>query len=555
MPLSIALFRRGAAVLLTVLLTSYVALAQTAPPWLGATSLDAGTNMLSVNADVDAAGNTYEAGNFQGTITLAGTTLTSVGGNDAFLAKYTSAGTLAWVRQVGSTGYDILTNVAVDAAGNAYVTGYFAGTIALGNGLTLTGNANGVGIIFCAVRYSAQGTPEWAQQSVPTTTANSGGGIAVDGSGTVWVVGDLTRSITIGTTNVSTSSTPGGFLARFAAATGAVQSLTKLYEYVPVVPPAVLTHGAPKMALGPAGTFYLGLNFYSPVVVGNSTLNNNGSTDVMIAKYNAQGSPEWAQSFGGTGTDQFTQAVSDAAGNLYVTASFAGPVTLGATTLPSTGSTDGALVKYSPQGALAWVQTLAGPGTDDLQSVTLDGTGRPYVVGSFSASAQLSSTTLTSAGSRDIAVAAYTPQGQLRWTQQAGGTGADLGGFIGLSTSGELLIRGSFNASCAFGPYTLTTTLARTAFLARLGSNPLAVRSSLPAPTAFYPNPATNAVHLPDLPAGTHVQVLDALGRVAFESTISAAATVSVLGLVPGLYTLRATDKQGWQYVAYVLVE
>jgi hypothetical protein len=51
------------------------------------------------------------------------------------------------------------------------------------------------------------------------------------------------------------------------------------------------------------------------------------------------------------------------------------------------------------------------------------------------------------------------------------------------------------------------------------------------------------------------VQVLDALGRVARETTVSAAAEVSVLGLAPGLYTLRATDKQGRQYAARLGVE
>ena len=60
---------------------------------------------------------------------------------------------------------------------------------------------------------------------------------------------------------------------------------------------------------------------------------------------------------------------------------------------------------------------------------------------------------------------------------------------------------------------------------------------------------------MPGLPAGTGVQLLDALGRVARETTVSAAAQVSVLGLRPGLYTLRATDARGQQLSARLAVE
>ena len=44
-------------------------------------------------------------------------------------------------------------------------------------------------------------------------------------------------------------------------------------------------------------------------------------------------------------------------------------------------------------------------------------------------------------------------------------------------------------------------------------------------------------------------------GRVARETTISADAQVSVLGLPPGLYTLRATNAQGRPVLGRVLVQ
>ncbi|WP_375438271.1 hypothetical protein [uncultured Hymenobacter sp.] len=39
-------------------------------------------------------------------------------------------------------------------------------------------------------------------------------------------------------------------------------------------------------------------------------------------------------------------------------------------------------------------------------------------------------------------VEAYTPQGQLRWAQRAGGSGSDAGSHIGLDASGEVRVLG-----------------------------------------------------------------------------------------------------------------
>src|SRR5262245_32841833 len=66
---------------------------------------------------VDQAGNVYITGSTDGS--LAGTNL---GGRDAFLAKYNSGGALQWIQQLGSRGDDISYGVAIDNSGNPYIT-------------------------------------------------------------------------------------------------------------------------------------------------------------------------------------------------------------------------------------------------------------------------------------------------------------------------------------------------------------------------------------------------------------------------------------------------
>jgi len=75
----------------------------------------------------DAAGNVYVAGQFAGaTLTLGTVTLTKIGAADGVLAKYAPDGTLLWAQNYGGAGATVVPRgVAVDAAGNLYLAGWF----------------------------------------------------------------------------------------------------------------------------------------------------------------------------------------------------------------------------------------------------------------------------------------------------------------------------------------------------------------------------------------------------------------------------------------------
>ncbi|UOQ71427.1 T9SS type A sorting domain-containing protein [Hymenobacter cellulosilyticus] len=246
----------------------------------------------------------------------------------------------------------------------------------------------------------------------------------------------------------------------------------------------------------------------------------------------------------------------DASGNLYVTGYLDGSARFGTTTITGVGSWDGFLAKYSPQGNLQWVQPSGGTSFDAWNSVSLDAAGNPYVTGYFAGTARFGSSTLTSAGNGDLVVAAYSSSGQVRWLQQAGGPNLDSGRLIGLDKQGNVYVKGAFSGSITLAPFSLSTTSnTYETFLARLAATPLSAQAARPLALGLYPNPATDQLQVPTLPAGTRVQLLDALGRVARETTVSAAALVSVRGLQPGLYTLRATDAKGQQFTGKVVVE
>ncbi|RAK70531.1 hypothetical protein [Hymenobacter edaphi] len=547
-----------AAALLLAATLAVPARAQTSSPpaWTGAASLGTGTIYASVSA-VDAAGNTYQVGSFNNTLTVGSTTLTSAGNTDAYLAKYTAGGALAWIRQLGSAGVDAGNDLVLDPAGHVYITGQFAGSISLGNGLTLSDASGASGKMF-VVRYSPQGTPEWAQQSQINAIGSAayGNGIGLDATGTVHVAGYFFRGLTVGTSTVTTASNslPGNYLARFAGSSGAPLALVRASDYA--APVGAASYAYPVLAVAPTGEDYL-LNYSTqPMIFGGTTLSSRGSYDVYVARYSAQGALEWARQVGGTGDDRLRRATVDAAGNLYVAGYFNAAAQFGSLTLPSAGDYDGFLLKYAPQGTVQWVQSCGGPGSDGFGDVVLDAAGNPYVTGNFEGTAQYGPVTLTSAGSRDATVAAYTAQGQLRWVQRAGGPGFDVAYNLGFDGTGTLHVLGRFEGTCLFGSTSLTTATATgELFLARLANATLAARPAAAAqPLAFYPSPAHDRLHLPALPAGTAVQLLDALGRVARDTRVTA-GQVSVRDLPAGLYVLRALDAHGRACTGRVVVE
>lgn len=83
---------------------------------------------------LDASSNIFITGYFKGTanfdpIGTAELTATSTSFGDIFVMKLLSNGGLDWVKGFGSPQHDSATDIAVDASGNTYTTGFFQGTI------------------------------------------------------------------------------------------------------------------------------------------------------------------------------------------------------------------------------------------------------------------------------------------------------------------------------------------------------------------------------------------------------------------------------------------
>ncbi|MEL5996287.1 T9SS type A sorting domain-containing protein [Hymenobacter segetis] len=150
----------------------------------------------------------YLTGDYTGNLNLGGgTALSSAGGRDVYVLKFTDGGNnpaLAWAKSAGSPGPDLAAALAVSGT-NVYVAGAFSGFAIFDlNAVVSAGSAN----VFVAKLADAgtSSTFTWAQQ---------GGGVAIDAATAlavsgpdVYVAGSFTSpGATFGTTSLINSAT------------------------------------------------------------------------------------------------------------------------------------------------------------------------------------------------------------------------------------------------------------------------------------------------------------------------------------------------------------
>jgi hypothetical protein len=143
---------------------------------------------------VDREGATNVAGVVSGGIFLGGEQLPTAGGDDVYVARYTSQWEHVFSRTLGTPNDDTLHELAADGNGNVALTGNGIGTLKLG----------------------ADGETHW---SMPLVADD----IAMDPAGNVLVVGDFQGSISIGPTT-HTAPNRGIYVAKFGPAGGYVWS-------------------------------------------------------------------------------------------------------------------------------------------------------------------------------------------------------------------------------------------------------------------------------------------------------------------------------------------
>jgi hypothetical protein len=198
--------------------------------------------------------------------------------NGAYVAKFTSTGTLIWSKIFGSSTGEALDSgrdVALDAAGNVYITGYFEGTIDFG-GPALSDSSPYYWTMFLAKLSGGNGAHIWSRAATNNSRSVVGRAVAINGGAEMLVTGYFDGSADFGSGTITSRGSSDVFAAAYATSNGApiwsssYGGTTEDYGW--------------GCAVDTSGAWILTGLFTGSAVFEGQTLTSNGSQDAFLLK-------------------------------------------------------------------------------------------------------------------------------------------------------------------------------------------------------------------------------------------------------------------------------
>jgi hypothetical protein len=420
--------------------------------YLGGSGSDSGAGIA-----VDSAGNAFIIGgtaspNFP---TASALDATLGGTSDVFVMKLAASGqSLVYSTYIGGSGSDAGSAIAVDATGNAFITGSASSGFPV---VTPAQSKVGGNTDAFIAKLNPAGSALVYSTFLGGRLNDSSSGIAIDASGSAYVTG-VTSSTNFPVLNAIQGSNAGSddaFVTKLNAAGTAFLYSTYLGG----------TNGdsANDIAVDSLGQAHVtGTTFSSNFPTANAFRPSQaGGWEAFITKLNASGNGFiYSTYLGGSAVaDIFDFGEDgrgikvDSAGNAYVTGTADTvdfPMVNARQSFYAGGFTEGWVGKFNPSGSPIFISYIGGGGADEGDAIALDSSGNIFITGvSANGSGGGSFPTVnaiqsSNAGSNDGFVTKMSPDGlTLLYSTYIGGTDSDLARAIAVDSGGNAYVAGT----------------------------------------------------------------------------------------------------------------
>ena len=386
--------------------------------YVGGTNYDFGSGIA-----VDTNGNVYTAGYTESSGWSSGGWDTVLNGSDAYVVKLSPTGAHSWSTYVGGTGDETGSGVAVDASGNAYVTGYTTSSGWVSGGWDTTYGGNWDGYV---LKLSSAGAHLWSTY-LGGTNPEVSMGVTVDASGNAYVTGYTFSSGSVwvsGGWDTSYNGMYDGFTVKLSSVGAHLWS-------------TYLGGTNSDVGIGIAmdsneNAYVTGYTYSSGWVSGGWDTTYGGNKDGYLLKLSPAGAHLWSTYLGGTDDDDCRGVAVASNGDPYLTGytDSSGWVSGGWMTTYAGGDYDGFTVKLGAAGGHLWSTYLGGTGDDEGMGISVDSRGSSYVTGYTASLGWVSDGWDTSynGGTYDGFTVKLDLDGVHLWSTYLGGTNDD-GGF------------------------------------------------------------------------------------------------------------------------------
>jgi hypothetical protein len=355
--------------------------------------------------------------------------------------------------RIGSTGPDFARAVATDAAGNAYVAGYFSGSVNFdaGGGATVK-IATGVYDISVA-SYATNGSLRWVL-AIGGTDADVPFAAKLGPDGALYVTGYVSAGAICNGRLLPNAGGQDMLLMRVSTTGTCDWAITVGGSGDDEGHDLVVDSNGDVVVTGS----FTGTVDFDPDS-GSAQLISRGGTDGFVARYGSDGTFKAVTQFGGPGDDAGNGIALRSDGDLVVAGSFSNTATFGSALAPqllqSQGGLDYCVARLAPTLGLEWAIRGGGTGNDQINSggIIAGTDGNIYVAGTFTGTADIGSAIALSHGDVDVFLTSYDGSGTWTgFTRTFGGPGTDGVSGFARDAAGNLYLSGSFQGTVDFDP-------------------------------------------------------------------------------------------------------
>ncbi|MBU0486466.1 MAG: T9SS type A sorting domain-containing protein [Bacteroidetes bacterium] len=448
------------------------------------------------------------------------------GGNDLWVAKITSTGSVVWSFLFGGSEDDYGQGIVQTADGGFMAAGYsnsYDGDV--------TGNHGTYSSDIWVVKLSPAGALEW-QHCYGGDSDEDGLALVHSNHGTFYLLGSTYSNNNGDVSGLHGTDTDCWLIEIDASGNLLRQKCLGGTDYDEGIQLAATTDGG-CIITGRTDSY------------DGDVSNNHGGQDLWVARLDSTFQIEWESCYGGTETEEGNAVVQCADGSFgvlgYTSTHNNGDVT---GHYGSQGMDDYWLLKLSAGGTLQWAKCFGGSGDDQANGLCTDTDGGFVMSGLTNSSDGQVTGFHTGMWSPDIWIAKVSSTGTLLWQKCFGGTDQDEAFDVFRTNSGHFLTTG-FTYS---NNYDVTSNYGSAdGWLIEIAGTSGVGDSKIQLNVVVYPNPAKDLIYIDInnfITENLSIEILDLSGRIL--DTFGYQNSYSISNLSPGMYLMRLCTNEGF---------